>query len=229
MNVEFKCHTCGSGGGNEFRDIVDFTVSAYEHVVEWSNCIEEIPQLNDNKFWLRSEVTPKKEEYRVVNVRHPFNEALGSMFWTLFMPACSGFNGWGEHPDEIDISAFIKCKIAKVLFQDEYQAWLQIKVIECIKLSEAVSALPEVIESVPIVKNTYQFDAFDREILNGWKYYSGTAQGDLGNWMLVKEENGVAKLVAFGEWSFHQHCAYLGNILISRKTLETLNQWSRNV
>jgi hypothetical protein len=229
MNVEFKCHTCGGGGKNEFRDIVDFTVSAYEDVLEWSDCTDEIPQLNDYKWWLRSEETPRKDEYRVVSVRHPFNEKLKGTFWTLFLPACSSINGWQDHPDEIDISAFVKCKLDKVLHHGENQAWLRIEVVECIKLSEAVNVLPEVKESLPIVENTYQFDTFDRETLSGWKYYSGSAQGDLGNWMLVKEDKELAKLVAFGEWSFHKHCAYLGNILISSKTLETLNKWCGNV
>lgn len=229
MNVEFKCRACGGGSKNEFRDINDFSISAYDDVVQWSNCTDEIPHINENNWWELSDITPKPEEYRVVCVSHPFNESLHGVFWTLFMPSLSSMNGWEDFPEEIDSSAFVQCKLEKILTYGEEKAWLQVKVTRTIMLSEVTDVLPEVVESLPIVENTYKFDYFDRENLRDWLYYNGGAQGDLGHWMLVKEINGEARLIAFGEWSFHQNCAYLGNILLSNKTFKTLNSWCRNL
>lgn len=229
MNVSFKCRSCGSGSMNDFRYVDDFSIPAYDDVVLWSDCTDENPPLNENNWWIRSNLSPKVGESRAVCVSHPFNENVHDTFWTLFLPELSSINGWEDHPDEIDRSAFLHCKIENIITREENHAWLRVTVIESIPLSDAVDTLPEVKESVPIVESAHRFEYFNREILGEWMYYSGGAQGDLGHWMLVKEINGVVKLIAFGELSFHQSCAYLGNIAMSNQTLETLNGWCRNI
>ncbi|WLQ16517.1 hypothetical protein O5O45_11360 [Hahella aquimaris] len=229
MNIAFKCQTCGGGGENEFREVDGFAIAAYDGVIDWSDYTDEIPPLNDNKWWMRSEKTPMPGESQMINVGHPFNENTDTAFWTLYMPACSSVNGWDEHPEEIDASAFVKCQIESVLANTEQQAWLKVKVLETITFAEVLNKMPQTEEGLPIVNNTYQFEAFDLERLNDWMYFSGGDQGDLSHWMLIKEVGEGARLVAFGEWNFHRQCAYLGNISISDETLQTLKSWGRNI
>ncbi|ABC29993.1 hypothetical protein HCH_03233 [Hahella chejuensis KCTC 2396] len=229
MNIAFKCLACGGGGKNGFREVEGFPIAAYDGVIDWSDYTDEIPPLNDNNWWMRSEETPVPGDSRVINVRHPFNESAAEAFWTLYTPACSSINGWEEHLEEIDASAFVKCQIERVLSYTEQQAWLKVKVLETITFVEVLNKTPQTEEGLPIVNNTYQFEAFDLQRLNDWMYFSGSAEGDLGNWMLIKQVDGEARLIAFGEWSFHQQCAYLGNISISDETLQTLKSWCRNI
>lgn len=227
MEVSFKCRTCG-GGKNEFRNVPDFQIAAYEDIVEWSEMKCSAPTLNENNWWHRSEKLPQIGEKRAVYVRHPFNENGDKCFWTLYFPVNSSINGWEEHPEEIDQSAFIKCKLNKIISSNESSAWVQVEIKDRILLSDAVNRVPVLNETDPIINNTYQFDNFEVKNFGEWMYYSGSAQGDLGNWMLLRIIDTQPRLIAFGEWTFHQYCAYIGNISISTPTFEILQKWSKN-
>ena len=228
MEVKLRCPTCGRGGKNEFRDVPDLEIAAYEDIVEWSAMEGSVPPLNENNWWLRSEKLPEIGEKRAVFVRHPFNENGDSCFWTLYFPAASSINGWEEHPEEIDQSAFIECRLDKVITSGELSAWIQVEVVGRIMLSDAQASVQVSNETVPITNSMYQFDNFELLKFEDWWYYSGSAQGDLGNWILLKQVGKGLRLIAYGEWAFHQYCTYLGNVSVSDSTLEELRSWSEN-
>ena len=225
MDISFECSTCSSKSGNQFREIIDFEKSAYDDLVEWSDLCSGIPQENEYNWWLRSQVLPKVGDLRVVSVSHPFSEKAGSDFWTLYYPEKAAANGWVCHPEDIDRSAFIRCRITKPLFVGKCGAWIQVEVLERIVLTDIDEKLDLKVETFPIIKNTYQFGNFRKIEYKDWMYFYGDGQGDLGSWILIKKVSDKYLLVAFGEWSFHQNCAYFGNILLPKETLITLNSW----
>ncbi|SEB07875.1 MAG: hypothetical protein QJT81_04260 [Candidatus Thiothrix putei] len=215
MNISFICPTCGHAAANEFRQLEDFVISAYDDVIEWSEQENTIPPLNEKKFWSISKRSPKVGENRAVHVSYVFCEDLNSEFWTLYKPVLSSLDGWDEHPEEINLSAFVKCKVVKVLTQEENHAWIVVEVIDCIKLNQATERIPVTQETYSIVHNTFEFEHFEHQKIDNWHHFSGGAQGDLGNWMLIKEYDHDLRLIAYGEWGIHYQSAYLGNISLN--------------
>ena len=53
---------------------------------------------------------------------------------------------------------------------------------------------------------------------------TGNAQGDLGNWLIIKLVENRPYLVALGEWTFHQDTAYMCNMVLSNETYKRVLQ-----
>jgi hypothetical protein len=224
MKIQFKCKACDSFVQNEFREFKDVSFKAYEHL-EWSEESNTVPHVTGEDKWPRSEIRPGISEYRVVRVTTPFCEESGSSFWVLYQPALSFFNGWDEHPEELDELAFLNCKIVEVIEYNDNHAWLKLKIVKSILLCDSYKTQPIVVETDPVVDHFYEFGRFDLVQWKGWFYYFGGSQGDLGNWFLLKQEDTGMILIAFGEWGFHQECSYFANVLVSDRTISTLNSW----
>lgn len=219
MSVEFTCNMCGSDDIYKNTVFEDFYASAYsDSVVLWSQVEDKIPELNKNDFWLRSEHAPSIGDSWAVSVCYPFNQDAGAEFWTLYVPAGSSLNGWAEHPEEIDLSAFVKCKVVKILRERDHQAWVQVHVTDRVMLSEATERVPVVEEVSPLLGKLYTFDHTNVLNFGGWQLCQGDGQGDLGNWLLLKEIDNKPHIIAMGEWGFHQQVAYLGNVRLTDKT-----------
>ena len=63
-------------------------------------------------------------------------------------------------------------------------------------------------------------------VLGPWIYLMGTEQGDLGHTMLVREDDwGNSRLVCYTEWRHHCGATYLGNIILSDKTINNLSRF----
>ncbi len=222
MHINFQCPTCGNDTKNEISGYLEFSIAGYDDVVLWSDLASEIPQANESGWWSRSDKLPQIGEERVVNVRHPFNEALNGEFWTLYTPALSSINGWDEHPEEIEQSAFIKCRATNILAQTETEGWVQVEVMDCIRLNEVTRKFSAKNEPHPLFQRIFEFPSRIIQSFGKWQLYQGNAQGDLGNWLLIELVNDKPHVVAIGEWSFHQNVAYLGNVVLMDRTYQEM-------
>ena len=83
--------------------------------------------------WERSEKPPRINETRVVCL--PIG-ALEKQFWGIFEPALSFFNGWEEHPEELDLHRIYKVELVEVLFATKDEQWVKIKILYTSKLCE---------------------------------------------------------------------------------------------
>ena len=219
MNINFSCNMCGSDGVYKNFVFEDLYTHAYgESTILWSQLEDKIPELNENNWWYRSEHAPLIGDARAVSVCYPFKQDAGVEFWTLYVPTRSSENGWAEHPEEIDLSAFIKCKVIKILRKKDHQAWVQVYITDRVMLSEAAERVPLVEEASPLLNKLYKFD--HTRVLNygNWQLCDGDGEGDLGNWLLLKAIDNNMHLIAMGEWGFHQQAAYLGNVKLTDKT-----------
>ena len=228
MNILFKCPTCGSFCKNEFTTLKDFHISAYdENIVEWSESENDIPEMY-NGHWSHPTNIPKVGEHIVVCLHHLFYGKTSSEFWSLFMSGSSFSEGWEDYPEELNNSGFVKFKIVETLELNENHGWFKVIILDRICLNEVTKRVPIKNETETIINNAYKFDNYELLHYEDWLYLSGSAQGDLGNWMLLKQMDNDTRLIAFGEWGFHYGSAYLGNITLKKSTYKTLLEWCKN-
>lgn len=213
--MQLKCKVCGE------REQIDRTVRkgfadiAYDEIIQWSDFYDNPPPLEET-HWTRSNILPKIGEYRLVKVEFPFSFDIGEQFNALFTPAMSFFDGWEEYPEEIEQSAVVSCKLERVAAQNEYSAWISVKILKVIMFSDMYKVYP-------VIATRKALEAFDfPERINhftykNWSYYSYSVQGDLGEWKLVfTDDAGIRHLVLMGVWDFHTHNIYCGNIINER-------------
>lgn len=227
MNIQFKCKTCGESEKQIFHNFLECEIFGYESIVEWTDLSNSIPQKNENGWWLKSEVTPRVKEKRVIHTIHPFCANKGNDFWALYMPALSTINGWDMHPEEIPNSAFVKCRLIDVLEKNENYAWLIVEVIQVILLNEANKTLPAKNEVTPFLNYMYNFNLHG-SVFNDWRFYNGDEQSNLGHWILIQIIEDKPHLIAYGEWEFHLSTAYLCNIILSSETFYTIKSRLKN-
>jgi len=223
MTIDFSCATCGGRDKNLTTNFPEFPVSAYDQeVIAWSQLEGEIPALNKNNHWLLSDSAPDVGEKRVVGTCHPFNENLGTDFWTLFVPSRSVLDGWAESIEDIDRSAFVQCQVLKILEKSEHRAWLQVKVTDRIMLGDTLHQVPAVLELSPLFRRMYKFEHCQLLNSGNLQYYFGSSQGNLGNWMVLEQCGDRVHAIALGEWNFHQHSAFSGNLILTEKTYDDI-------
>ncbi|MEQ6353425.1 hypothetical protein ABNX05_02215 [Lysinibacillus sp. M3] len=199
----------------------NFEVVGFEAGIEWSDFqASNLPSL-DEKIWARSNNPPLKGDRRIVMVRYPFQMTVGESFWMLFMPALSYFNGWKEHPSEINSSAFVNCSFEQILSRNDECPWIEIRILNVVLLKEACDIWSD-------SNGSSHLDSFQmfRDIYvlhyNEWILISASTESDLGTWALIKKKNERHHLIALGEWGFHYDIVYGGNKIISKDELNKL-------
>lgn len=197
-----------------------FIYQGYDSVVQWLEYAEKLPL--DNHIWPREMDIPSVGQVRMVLVEKPFNQQLNGEFWTLFQPGYSCLNGWEDYPQEIISSAFIHCQFVSSISVAERCAWIEVKVMDVIPLAKVEQAIAPEHEVGCFLDKLYCFD--DSHIIQyqDWLYYYGNDQSNLGNWMLIQLISHQAHLIAFGEWDFDRRTAYIGNLILSPLTCDTL-------
>lgn len=221
--IALTCRTCGQLSEpikmeSKFFDIVGFE----NDVMEWSDFATEVPPLDD-PYWVRSERPPVQGQARTVKVYHPFHMQMGKPFWMLYTPLSSSLNGWDSHPEEIEQLCFVQCSIERVIERNEWQAWLQVKVLE-------VRMIHDFTHDFPVRKGDDgyldDFRMFRKPSIchyRDWLFISAGAEGDLGVlWGIVKQIEGRYHLLAFGDWGFHKNNVFGGNILLPTQSMEEL-------
>ena len=124
--------------------------------------------------------------------------------------------------EEIDRSAFVKCRLLNILSIDKHQAWLEVVINESILLQDSIEIISASHEKSPFLARLYDFSPYHYQSYQQWEYYTGSAESDLGNWFLIYKAEDNVHLISFGEWSFHQDSAYLGNLVLSPETYQSL-------
>lgn len=217
MEVKFACKSCGKVTGNEIAKYSEFEYYGYEEAVNFIDFEDSKTIYSDN--------LPKLNDRRIIAVKHPFCESFDREFWTLYQPGYSKLNGWDEYPEEIDRSAFVKCKLSEIIDRkSDLGMLLQAVVTEVIMLNEAPNIIVPKKEKSSLLEKIVYYDFKLNRIntINNWQFYEGSVEGDLGYWMLIKIIHDLPHLIAYGEWTFHQDAAYLGNIILSKDTYQTI-------
>ena len=205
--LQLKCRICGQPA-----EISRFFPESYRGIafdfMEWSDFIDDHPYLNE-QIWPRSETPPCIGEKRIVKVSFPFCFRIGDEFNVLFQPALSFFNGWDEHPDEIESSAIVSCRFLSVLDSNENEAWIEIAILSVIMLTDLLDVCPE----YPI-PSVFSFDGYNYVFKsNCWTFCSWSAEGDIGEWtLLYTDKNGTLHELLSAHSEFHHSHIYYGNI-----------------
>ena len=184
QKLSFLCSVCGSLGLPQKIVLDRFNIIAYDNMVEWSDFTKEDNLEIKGNFWERSMEIPIKNESRVIRVRFPFNFEIGESFWLLFMPGTSFFNGWENHPEEIDQSAIVQCCFDNILYHNENNTWIEIKILDVIPLLDIAEKFlskrdTRYLDSLKSNEYSHMFE------YKHWVYYSWSGQGDVGGWGLI--------------------------------------------
>lgn len=211
----FKCPVCGNLPKQ--KPVPDFEIELYENAVEWPENGEHIPL--DKNYYERLGTAPQVGERRFVNVRYPFHQEIGDKFWCLFMPGMSYFNGWDEAPEELFLSAVVKCSMVQVEEENIKDGWIKVEILESISLQEVSKRFPSLENGE---NNAWRVteceDLFEYKC---WKYYSWNCQSDVGGWSLVYVDEGcVNHLILANEWTMCDEHTYCGNIVLEQEVLE---------
>lgn len=183
--------------------------------MEWSDfeTEAEVPSLSE-KHWTRSDRIPKIDELRIIKVTSPFNEKCRNKFYIEFMPALALINGY-DNTEQLRDSAIVQCSLEKIILADEYSAWIEVKILKVILLSE----LPEI---YPPFLTNHEIEGFDgissyidTDLMDDtWKIMSWSAQGDLGEEKtFYTDADGIRHLVRMYYWNFCENATYFGNIV----------------
>ena len=193
------------------KPLSDFAIELYENAVDWPEDGNQIPE--DKKHFYRLDKAPQVGEIRIVNVKYPFNQQIGEEFWTIFVPPMSYFNGWEEAPEEIFLSAVVKCRMEQVEEQYIKDGWIKVTILEVVFLQDIDKRFP----SMKNCESSASMLAMCEDLFEYkcWKYYSWSCQGDVGGWCLVYvDEAGVNHLILANEWVMCDEHTYCGNVII---------------
>ena len=217
--IYFKCHACREYVEPDRNVHEGFADWAYR-CAEWTDFDENVPPLEQNVF-SRKETLPKAGERYSVKVTKPFDEMTGNNVNIDFVPAEAYFNGFDSAPNDINNSAIVRCRIEKVIVKDEFSAWIRVLVTEVTLYSELCKKYFPLLTN----KSLENFSGFQAEWtdLNNerWKVVSWSAQGDLGNEMIIYiDDDSVRHLVAMSYYDFHQEIMYLGNVVENQQSFD---------
>ena len=215
--IHFKCRACKEYAEPD-RSVYDGFVDWAYRCAEWSDFDENVPLL-DQDIFLRKETLPKTGEIYSIKVSTPFDEMIGNTVNIDFVPAIAYLDGYEYAPDDINISAIVRCRIEKIIVKDEFRAWIRVLVTNVTLYSE----LYKKYRPSSTDKNLEAFSRY-RECdwtelgTDRWKVASWTGQGDIGEEKIIYiDDDNVRHLVAIGYYDFHQDIMYLGNVVENKE------------
>ncbi|WP_277375746.1 hypothetical protein [Paenibacillus polymyxa] len=218
--IAFKCGACKQIPDKPLLENKDFEIVAIEDAMDWADFKHHTPDLN-NEIWERALIPPVKGDSKKIQVYFPFHMTVGETFWTLFRPAYSHFNGWEEQPDEINFSAFIKCRFEDIISKNEKRTWITVRVEEVLLLKNVCNEMPPR-DGTGYLDSFHMFGEAQLLQYKDWILLDANAQSNLGIWALIKRVKDDNHLVAYGEWEFHSNLVYCGNLIIPE---DELNQF----
>ncbi|WP_420589502.1 hypothetical protein [Bacterioplanoides sp.] len=211
--------------------ISGFTISGYDDDrPEWSDFID-LNSIPDDKYWIRSNIVPNKGEYKIVNSDQSLKKLYPQRFWTLFSPALSFFNGWEDHPEEIEESSLACLEVSEEVNKNNGY-WSRVEIIDAIAVKDVSSTLPEYSGATSHLERIQSLDVLEHTELNDeWFYFCGR---DLdhdyqGNWILIHKRERKYHLVLYGAWDYsNEDRLYLGNVLLSEGFFNKLREHVKN-
>lgn len=171
------------------------------------------------KSWKRSETPPQINEIRVVSLPKVEPE---KQFWGIFEPALSFFNGWDEHPKEIDLHRIYQAELVEVLFETQDEKWAKIKILNSKKLFD-VDFIEAESSSEVFIDNFKPHYYFKH---GNWLSVNFSGEGDLGYEFLFYQSKDYMKLVYQFEWLFSEDKRFIHNLNCKRETIEN---WLKNI
>lgn len=209
-SIKFRCKCCNDY--HEMKKKIPNGFSAWSYSdMEWSDFEKEVPPLSE-EHWTRSDRIPKVGEFRIVKVKIPFYEKIRNEFYMEFMPASAFFNGY-DNADQIRDSAIVQCKFEKIILADEYSAWIKIKVLKVILLSELLEIYPPCLADCELEEYAGVSRCVDIDFMDAsWEVTSWTAQGDTGESKIIyMGEDGIRHLVLMHYYDYFSNITYFGN------------------
>lgn len=230
MDIKFHCSVCRDVREKLHRSLSEFCYEGYDDgVVFWVDAVNSIPQPLENGSYMRLESCPAKGEQKIVELTCPFTEDSETKFWSLYMPPLSYADGWDVHPDEIEKSAFVQCKIIELMEITNFRAWAKVEIVEVISFRSVLYQIVERQED-DFLNNIYDsLESYQVVVFGNWVVVTASAQGDLGYTMLIKiDEYDIPHLVCFTEFGIHCCAAYVGNVVLMRETLDIIKKRDEN-
>jgi hypothetical protein len=213
QDVEAKCP----------RQYQEFSFSGYaDRVIIWSNESDRIPDADITGDIPSLDRTPIPNQIIVCCVFYPFNQDMNQEFWATFISGAAKWNGWGKTPEDLNNSAFIKCKAVDILEMEEDSAWIKIQIIEVLKLNSIHQRIREISDRNNFIDRIFIFDRADVYFYKNWIYYCGNGEGDVGTDLIIRNEHGKYNLIYFEEYIFDDAYAYIGNLSLSAKIVKKL-------
>ncbi len=211
--IKFRCKCCKQLVEMNRTIPEGFADWAYNNI-SWSDFDEKVPMLSEN-IWVCSDRIPKANEMRTIKVTSPFEEKTGSEFNIMFRPASILCNGWGEYPEDIDKCAVVRCRFEKILAVNEYEAYIRVKVMRVIPLSEIHRAYKPVFTDDDLESFAGMAKCDTTECrTEKWEAEYWTGQGDIGeNKLMYIDDNNQRHLIIMEYYDFHEDIAYIGNII----------------
>ena len=154
------------------------------------------------------------EEYSVALDKSLFSP--GTAFWILFMPALSFFDGWPDHPEELDQSYLVHCLALRTseasapwYFGKPMRGFQVVKVLDLIRIRELQRRFEEDLSgSVPDIPKSLK-KRFDWQDLT---LFDANLEGDIGCWLICRKTGGTHTALLYGEWGAEDwDCVYAGN------------------
>lgn len=189
--------------------------------VKWADCDERSPT---TEVWRPSNQAPETGSKRLICLRYPARFMDKDGTWFVFRPAYSTLDGWLDHPEELAQSGIARCKWLSTLSNEGHKAWVEVEVLEYIALSKITDAKAVIAGDIPMkFFNPKPFWIEKDE----WAYYSWSAQGDLGEWAVIRTKEQTAKILLYGEWGFDYDSFSLLNLKLDERSLAELLKKTR--
>ncbi|WP_017812267.1 hypothetical protein [Paenibacillus shenyangensis] len=226
----FTCSSCGSGPPVYPKLKKGYEIFAFEQAISWMETLTaEDGSLVDSERFILAEQAPVKGKESVVLVRFPFNYAIGDTFWGLFSPPDSFLNGWEKrNQHEINESAFVRCTFLSVVSDNINNAYIKVMIEDVLFLNQMDTHLDEQNGS-GFLKDMGMFRGLDLDQFEEWLYFSDGAEGDIGIWALLHILETDYRLVAYGDWSFHENYIYGGNLKIPAAEVDMLISQAKEI
>lgn len=223
---------------------IDFDIAAYDFpTIQWSNFdisfeFEKYSAIQTREGegllrfadWQRAKNCPKEHDSLIALVEHPFSEELESLFWTVFHPEFKAEDdSRGDHPDVLEQSAFVQAKLKKVIWKNEYSAWVLLEITDVIKFSGIHKELKPKRNSISenFIIETYKKPTW---FANSENFISVgmSLGGDLGNEAIINYQLEYPTVIAISAFRFHSNYIYACNSPQNPDKLKKqLKKWSK--
>jgi hypothetical protein len=214
MKIQTKCYTCGATNLQYKPAAYQYVFQAYNRMsIDWSDCERLISKEWRHESWQIGQYKkPILNERRVISVGFPFSANVNESFWVHYInPDSINMDITKNH---IEDSAFFNCKILDLLDSNGYSAWILVEIVEKIDTKDIITRIPEQKMNSEFIKNFYFFKDASYDCFDNWIYYTGSAQSDLSESILIYNSYNKYNVVTFGTDSTHNSWEYLTNISI---------------
>ena len=213
--LNLRCATCASTDPPLARSAVVWAELEAYGGAEWLDAGVSLPTTD---AWPRSSIMPLTGRHRHIRVSHPFAAATGGSFWVTFVPGSAALNGWAADPETIDESALVLCRMVEIARRAESWAWILVAVGDVVPLPELERRIPPRLSLMPQAE---RHRTVVQTSFRDWELIEGSSEGDVGAWFLARRSPHKVRLIAAGQWSFHEDTVWAGNLELVE------GQWER--